>query len=72
MVQGLQYGNLTNLDLDYQAISLHISEMIESLKQLQNFTGPYFPELMRQYNISTQAILSQAAWEDLLNIDHMT
>lgn len=69
LVTGLQYQNLTDLDLDYAAIGQHLSEYIGAIMAMRNFTSPLFPQMAQALNESMQIIQSEAAWKQLEHLD---
>ena len=54
------FGNMTNIDIHYENVSMHMMEMIQSVMAMQNFTGPIMPEIVQSYNTSVISIMSKS------------
>ena len=51
---------MTNIDIHYENVSMHMVEMIQSVMAMQNFTGPIMPEIVQSYNTSVISIMSKS------------
>lgn len=69
LVDGLVNNNLTDIDIDYGSLGVHFSEMIQSITAMQNFSGPYFPEILSGFNMTANNFRYQAAFEKFIRQD---
>lgn len=53
-------GNMTNIEIHYENVTLHMMEMIQSVMAMQNFTGPILPEIVQSYNASVISIMTKS------------
>ena len=69
LTDGLIYHNLTDITIDYPMLVTHVGQFVEALISLQNFTGPVFPELFSQFNMTVNNFRYQAAIERIASQD---
>lgn len=70
LTNGLIANNLTDIELNYQSLVVHVTEMVQALMDLQqNFTGPIFPDLVSAYNLTALNFRYQAAFERFMQQD---
>ena len=66
---GLQFNNLTDIQVDYQSLMGHANQMIQALMALQNFTGPILPELASAINMTANNFKYKAAFDRFIEQD---
>lgn len=71
IILGQTYHNISDIQLNYTEIVEHVVELFEQMQLLQNITDmdKIFPDILAQYNISSEMIMRQAVWEKLLQQD---